>query len=79
MLNKKSPKKYLNNNIYNQSEEDQLINKIIQTQKVHIRKQVESGASIIQVFDSWAGLIDEEKKINIFTNRQKRLLSMGKA
>ena len=79
MLNKKSPKKYLNDNIYNQSEEDQLINKIIQTQKIHIRKQVESGASIIQVFDSWAGLIDEEKKNKYIYQPTKEIVEYGKS
>ena len=63
MLNKKSPKK-LNKEIFNIQNEDQLIQKIIKTQKLHIKKQVESGASIIQIFDSWAGLINENEKIN---------------
>ena len=28
--------------------------------KVHIKNQVEAGAKIIQIFDSWAGLIEHE-------------------
>ena len=63
MLNKKSPKK-LNKEIFNIQNEDRLIQKIIKTQKLHIKNQVESGASIIQIFDSWAGLINENEKIN---------------
>jgi len=28
--------------------------------KLHIRNQVKNGASIIQIFDSWAGLLEEK-------------------
>ena len=60
MLNKKSPKD-LSKNIYNYPNQEQLIRKIIDTQKLHIKYQVENGASIIQIFDSWAGLLDKDK------------------
>ena len=33
--------------------------------KLHIMYQKEAGAEIIQIFDSWAGLIDEEDLTNI--------------
>ena len=62
MLNKISPKKKIDDNIYNHPNEKELIQKIIQAQKTHIKNQVENGASIIQIFDSWAGLLDERKK-----------------
>ncbi len=62
MFNKKSPKKNLNKEIYNYPNTNDLIKKIIDVQKLHIKKQIESGATIIQIFDSWAGLLDEKKK-----------------
>ena len=60
MLNKQSPKK-LNEDLYNYKNQNELIKKIIHVQKLHIRNQVESGASIIQIFDSWAGLLNKDK------------------
>ena len=60
MLNKQSPKK-LNEDLYNYKNQNELIKKIIHVQKLHIKNQVESGASIIQIFDSWAGLLNRDK------------------
>ena len=61
MLNKKSPKKNLDQVIFSYKEQDKLIKKIIHTQKVHIKNQVLNGATLIQIFDSWAGLLDKSK------------------
>ena len=59
MLNKKSPKKELNNEILKDKKKiKDLFNLIDIFLKIHIRKQIESGASVIQIFDSWAGLVD---------------------
>ena len=57
MLNKQSPKLKLKNDFF---KDDFLINRILiileKFLKVHIKNQIESGAQIIQIFDSWAGL-----------------------
>ena len=62
MLNKQSPKKKINNNLMNNEKliNDllRLINKFL---KIHIKNQIKSGASVIQIFDSWAGLVEEKK------------------
>jgi len=61
MLNKKSPKSGLNSNFFN---DDTLINKILaileKYLKIHIKNQIDNGAQIIQIFDSWAGLLDNK-------------------
>ena len=61
MLNKKSPKSGLNNNFF---EDDILINKVLDILekylKIHIKNQIDNGAQIIQIFDSWAGLLENK-------------------
>tara|TARA_B100000965_G_scaffold247033_1_gene207396 strand:- start:2408 stop:3409 length:1002 start_codon:yes stop_codon:yes gene_type:complete len=78
MLNKQSPKKKLDKNIFNKPHQDELISKIIQTQKIHIKNQVESGASLIQIFDSWAGLLDEDKKEKYIYQPTKEIVEFTK-
>ncbi len=61
MINQKSPKQKLKSNFFS---DDFLINRLLvileKFLKVHIKNQIESGANIIQIFDSWAGLLDEK-------------------
>ena len=67
MLNKKSPKLNLNDNFY---EDKHLIDKVLKTLdkflKIHIKNQIDNGAQIIQIFDSWAGLL-KEKDLSYYT------------
>ena len=61
MINKQSPKLELKSDFFN---DKLLIDKILlileKFLKIHIKHQVDSGAQIIQIFDSWAGLLDEK-------------------
>ncbi|MDC3054753.1 uroporphyrinogen decarboxylase [Candidatus Pelagibacter sp.] len=61
MINKVSPKKGLNNNFFLDKE---LINNLLKILdrfiKTHIKNQVDAGATIIQIFDSWAGMIKSD-------------------
>ena len=61
MLNKKSPKQGLEKSFF---EDDVLIIEILKIiekfLKIHIKNQINSGAEIIQIFDSWAGLLDNK-------------------
>jgi uroporphyrinogen decarboxylase len=61
MINQQSPKRNLRNDFF---KDDFLINRILlileKFLKVHIKNQIDNGANIIQIFDSWAGLLDEK-------------------
>ena len=61
MINKHSPKKKLIKNFF---KDEFLINRILMILekflKVHIEQQIKNGATVIQIFDSWAGLLEEK-------------------
>ena len=61
MINKHSPKKKLIKNFF---KDELLINKMLiileKFLKIHIKHQIKNGATIIQIFDSWAGLLKEK-------------------
>ncbi len=61
MINQQSPKKKLKKDFF---KDEFLINRILliieKFLKVHIKNQIESGADLIQIFDSWAGLLEEK-------------------
>ena len=61
MINKISPKKNLTDQFFNDkfllSELIKIIEKFL---KLHIKNQIDAGANIIQIFDSWAGLLESE-------------------
>jgi len=61
MINKQSPKKKLIKDFF---KDKFLINRLLiileKFLKIHIKQQVKNGATIIQIFDSWAGLLEEK-------------------
>ena len=61
MINKMSPKKGLPDKFFN---DFFLINSLLDIiekfLKIHIKNQIEAGANIIQIFDSWAGLLEDK-------------------
>ncbi|MDA7565445.1 uroporphyrinogen decarboxylase [Candidatus Pelagibacter sp.] len=61
MINKHSPKKELIKDFF---KDEFLINRILiileKFLKLHINQQIKSGATVIQIFDSWAGLLEEK-------------------
>ena len=61
IINQKSPKKNLKENFF---KNDSLIKRILlileKFLKIHIKNQIDNGANVIQIFDSWAGLLEEK-------------------
>ena len=61
MINQQSPKQKLKKDFF---KDIFLINRILiileKFLKVHIKNQIDNGAEVIQIFDSWAGLLDEK-------------------
>ena len=61
MINRSSPKKGLSTDFF---KDEFLINRLLgiieKFLKLHIKNQVEAGAQIIQIFDSWAGLLKDK-------------------
>ena len=61
MINRSSPKKGLTGEFF---KDEFLINRLLgiieKFLKVHIKNQVEAGARVIQIFDSWAGLLEDK-------------------
>ena len=61
LINRKSPKQRLIDNFF---EDSRLIKKILSILdkflKIHIKNQIDNGAEVIQIFDSWAGLLDSK-------------------
>ncbi|MDC0054563.1 uroporphyrinogen decarboxylase [Candidatus Pelagibacter sp.] len=60
MINKISPKKSLSKEIFNDKLFiKELLSIIEKFLKIHIENQIKAGATIIQIFDSWAGLLED--------------------
>ena len=65
MINRQSPKKKLKRHFF---KDKFLVSKILivieKFLKIHIKNQIDNGANVIQIFDSWAGLLKEKDLLN---------------
>ena len=79
MINQQSPKKNLKKDFF---KDDFLINRILliieKFLKVHIKNQIDNGANVIQIFDSWAGLLDEKDLPNYIYSPTLKLVNFVK-
>ncbi len=80
MINKHSPKKKLNRDFF---KDDFLINRILliieKFLKIHIKNQIDYGADVIQIFDSWAGLLEEKDLPNYIYSPTLNLVNYVKS
>ena len=81
MLNLESPKRNFNfDKIKNDKNlNDDFIEKLINVICLHIKNQVDAGANIIQIFDSWAGLIPEEHIQKLCYNPTTKIVNFTKS
>ncbi len=80
MFNKSSPKKKINKNLF---KDKVYINKVLKVLnrylKLHIKEQVRNGASIIQIFDSWSGLVEKRKLEDLVYKPTRKLVKFTKS
>ncbi len=79
MLNKSSPKKKLKKIFSDKPLIDEMLKYINKYLILHIESQIKSGANIIQIFDSWAGLVAEEDLDNYIYKPTKKLVKITKS
>ncbi len=61
MINKQSPKKQLKKDFFENKDLIKNVLLIIEKfLKIHIKNQIDNGANVIQIFDSWAGLLEDK-------------------
>ena len=80
MVNKQSPKKNFNFNeiTKNNALTKRLYKKLEEIICVHIKNQVDAGANIIQIFDSWAGLLPENQLVDYCYEPTKKIVEFVK-
>ncbi len=80
MINKQSPKSMIKKDFF---KDTHLLNEILEILekflKIHIRNQIESGANVIQIFDSWAGLLSEKDLQNYIYSPTSSLVEYVKS
>ncbi len=80
MINQQSPKKNVKKDFF---KDNFLINRILllieKFLKIHIKNQIENGANVIQIFDSWAGLLEERDYPNFIYTPTLNLVNYVKS
>jgi uroporphyrinogen decarboxylase len=80
IINQQSPKNNLKKNFF---KNEFLINRILlileKFLKIHIKKQIDNGANVIQIFDSWAGLLEEKDLPNYIYSPTLNLVNYVKS
>ena len=80
MINRQSPKTKLKDDFF---KDNLIIKKIFfileKFLKIHIQNQIKNGAEVIQIFDSWAGLVDKKDLSSYIYNPTLSLVEFTKS
>ena len=80
MINKQSPKLKLVDNFFDDEIMiREILNILDKFLKIHIKYQVDNGAQVIQIFDSWAGLLKEKEFSKYIYNPTLSLVEFTKS
>tara|TARA_B100000902_G_scaffold20618_1_gene24776 strand:- start:4119 stop:5060 length:942 start_codon:yes stop_codon:yes gene_type:complete len=80
MINKQSPKLKLIDNFFSDEKViREVLNILDKFLKIHIKYQVDNGAQVIQIFDSWAGLLKESDFSKYIYNPTSSLVEFTKS
>ena len=80
IINQQSPKKSLRQDFFKDKIYiDKILTIIEKFLKVHIKNQIDNGADVIQIFDSWAGLLEEKNLPNYIYNPTLNLVNYIKS
>ena len=80
MINKQSPKLKLIDNFFNDKTViKEILNILDKFLKIHIKHQINNGAQVIQIFDSWAGLLKENDFSKYIYNPTSSLVEFTKS
>ncbi len=61
----------------NPKELDRIINLIVEATIVYLRSQVESGAEVLKIFDSWAGLLKDKYQFDKYSIEPTKRIIIG--
>jgi len=79
VINKQSPKKNIDKDFFNNNLlVKNILDLLIKFTKIHIKNQVDAGANLIQIFDSWAGLLEKNDYDKYIYNPTLELVSYVK-
>ena len=80
MLDLKKNKKEIRLDKFNEFKNiDEIFNELINYLCIHIKNQIDAGADVVQIFDSWAGLIPEENLEQYCFNPNEKIVSFCKS
>ncbi len=80
IINRCSPKKNLKKNFFSQNTSiEKIMILLVEYLKLHVLYQIKNGATTIQIFDSWAGLLNDKDLENYIYYPTKQIVDFAKS